>query len=159
VKIEKPKRITRGLRFRLTVSYALFFTLLLAAVGMIFRGFLTASLDQNIRDGLDQEWAAMKGFLQIKNGQPDWDYDRDDEDDAMFFGHHAFAFDKHLFNAKAQIGKTVEPLGDVMLDGFRVSCDGDSFRARLKLMRHTISREKFIGDVKISLVPKFVVEP
>jgi len=77
----KSRRITRGLRFRLTLSYALFFTLLLAAVGMAFRGFLATSLDKNIRDNLDQEWAAMKGFLQIKNGEPEWIYDREDPDE------------------------------------------------------------------------------
>ena len=52
MKIQRPKSITRGLRFRLTLSYALFFTLVLAAVGMIFRGFLSASLEQNIRDNV-----------------------------------------------------------------------------------------------------------
>ena len=81
MKTERSKRITRGLRFRLTLSYALFFTLLLGAVGMVFRGFLEASLDRNIRDNLDQEWAAMKGFLEIKNGQPIWNYDYEDEDE------------------------------------------------------------------------------
>ena len=81
MKREKSKRITRGLRFRLTLSYALFFTLLLAVVGMIFRTFLDSSLNENIRDNINQEWAAMKGFLQIKNGMPDWDYDRDDPDE------------------------------------------------------------------------------
>jgi heavy metal sensor kinase len=81
VKAEKSKRITRGLRFRLTLSYALFFTLLLAAVGMIFREFLEDSLKENIRDNLNQEWAAMKGFLQIKKGTPEWFYDREDPDE------------------------------------------------------------------------------
>jgi heavy metal sensor kinase len=81
LRIKKSKRITRGLRFRLTLSYALFFTLLLAGVGMAFRGFLTNSLEKSIRDNLDQEWAAMKGFLQIKNGTPEWTYDREDPDE------------------------------------------------------------------------------
>jgi heavy metal sensor kinase len=48
---------------------------------MIFRGFLETSLDQNIRDGLDQEWAAMKGFLEIKNDRPHWIYDAEDPDE------------------------------------------------------------------------------
>ena len=81
MKKEKSRRITRGLRFRLTLGYALFFTLLLAVVGMIFSTFLDASLTQNIRDNIDQEWAAMKGFLQIKNGMPEWFYDREDPDE------------------------------------------------------------------------------
>jgi len=81
LKKEKSRRITRGLRFRLTLGYAVFFTLLLAVVGIIFSTFLDASLTQNVRDNIDQEWAAMKGFLQIKNGMPEWSYDRDDPDE------------------------------------------------------------------------------
>jgi heavy metal sensor kinase len=81
LKKAKSKRITRGLRFQLTLSYALFFTLLLAVVGMIFHHFLDASLNANIRDSIDQEWVAMKGFLQIKNGSEEWIYDRDDPDE------------------------------------------------------------------------------
>jgi heavy metal sensor kinase len=48
---------------------------------MIFYTFLASSLNDNIRDNINQEWAAMKGFLQIKNGQHEWEYDRDDEDE------------------------------------------------------------------------------
>jgi heavy metal sensor kinase len=81
VKRKRSRRITRGLRFRLTLSYALFFTLLLAVVGTVFRTFLEASLNENIRDNINQEWAAMKGFLEIKNGMHEWKYDRDDPDE------------------------------------------------------------------------------
>ena len=77
MKTASPKRITRGLRFRLTLSYALFFTLLLASAGMIFRKFLAESLDTSMRDNINQEWAAMKGFLQIVNGTPKWIFERD----------------------------------------------------------------------------------
>jgi heavy metal sensor kinase len=80
------RRITRGLRFRLTLSYAVFFTLLLGGVGMVFRGFLASSLDDNLRDVLNQEWAAMKGYLHIEKGQPTWDYDRDDPDESFIVG-------------------------------------------------------------------------
>jgi heavy metal sensor kinase len=82
LKTETPRKITRGLRFRLTLSYALFSTLLLASVGIVFRTFLKNSLDNNIREVLDQDWAALRGFLQIKQGVSDyWFYDRDDPDD------------------------------------------------------------------------------
>ncbi len=82
MKAEKLKRITSGLRFRLTLSYALFSALLLAGSGMIFRTFLEGILNQNIRQNLDQEWAAMKGFLRIKEDSPKWFYDHDDPDEA-----------------------------------------------------------------------------
>lgn len=81
MKTATPKRITRGLRFRLTLSYALFFTLLLAGAGMIFRKILAESLDTSIRDSIDQEWVAMKGFLQITNGTPKWIFDHEDPDE------------------------------------------------------------------------------
>ena len=82
MKAETLKRITSGLRFRLTLSYALSSTLLLAGSGMIFRIFLEGILDQNIRQNLDQEWAGMRGFLQIKEDSPKWFYDRNDPDEA-----------------------------------------------------------------------------
>ena len=63
------------------MSYALFFTLLLAGVGVIFREFLTSRLEANIRDSLDQEWGALHGFLQLKNGKYEWFYDPDDPDE------------------------------------------------------------------------------
>jgi heavy metal sensor kinase len=81
VKRHTTKRITRGLRFRLTLSYALFFTLLLAGAGMIFLEFLQKSLDNGTRDNLDQEWAAMKGFLRIEDGKPRWFADAEDPEE------------------------------------------------------------------------------
>jgi heavy metal sensor kinase len=81
LKTAPSKRITRGLRFRLTLSYAVFFTLLLAVAGLIFLKFLQGSLNNSIRDNIDQEWAAMKGFLRIINGKPQWFYDKEDPDE------------------------------------------------------------------------------
>jgi two-component system OmpR family sensor kinase len=81
LKTAPSKRITRGLRFRLTLSYAVFFTLLLAIAGLIFLKFLQGSLNNSIRDNIDQEWAAMKGFLRIINGKPQWFYDKEDPDE------------------------------------------------------------------------------
>ena len=81
MKTETPKRITRWLRFRLTLSYALFFTLLLSSVGVIFHTFLKNNLDSNIRDILDQDWAALRGYLRIEKGTPKWFFDPDDSDE------------------------------------------------------------------------------
>jgi len=77
------RRITRSLRFRLTVGYALFFSVMLIAVGGIYRQKLAATLDAQIRDGLEQEWAAVKGYLRIENNKPIWYYDRDDPDESV----------------------------------------------------------------------------
>jgi heavy metal sensor kinase len=59
----------------------LFFTLLLAGVGILFREFLDNSLNNNIRDVLDQDWAALRGYLRIEKGTPKWFYDPNDTDE------------------------------------------------------------------------------
>ena len=55
---------------------------MLIAVGAIYRQKLAATLDAQIRDGLEQEWAAVKGYLRIENNKPIWYYDRDDPDES-----------------------------------------------------------------------------
>ena len=72
----------RGLRFRLTASFALFFTLLIAASTILFRQFLATSLDTQARETLEQEWGALKGYLRIERGNPIWYVDRNDPDEA-----------------------------------------------------------------------------
>jgi heavy metal sensor kinase len=79
--VPEARRVTRGLRFRLTASYALFFTLLLLGIGLLFRQTLSANLERQARDLLDQEWATVRGYLRIENGRPFWYYDRMDPDE------------------------------------------------------------------------------
>jgi len=82
------RRITRSLRFRLTVGYALFFCVMLIGVGAIFRQKLAASLDSQIREALDQEWAGLLGYLRIEKDKgvykAIWFYDRDQPDESFF---------------------------------------------------------------------------
>src|SRR5581483_1012219 len=77
------KHLTRGLRFRLTAVYTVFFALLLLGVSALFRQHLEASLSEQARRVLDQEWAAMKGYLKIERNQPIWFFDHDDPDEAF----------------------------------------------------------------------------
>jgi heavy metal sensor kinase len=77
------RRITRGLRFRLTASYLLFFAVLLAGAAWLFRERLAASLDNQVHDLLDQEWAAMKGYLRVEKDGPHWYYDIEDPDESL----------------------------------------------------------------------------
>ncbi|HKE28504.1 MAG TPA: heavy metal sensor histidine kinase [Bryobacteraceae bacterium] len=79
------RRLSRGLRFRLTASYALFFAILLTGIAGLFRESLTTALQNQTDSTLNDYWAAVKGgFLRI-----DWDRDSDkywanwyyDEDD------------------------------------------------------------------------------
>jgi heavy metal sensor kinase len=82
------RRLTRGLRFRLTASYALFFAVLLMAVAGLFRQRLSSELDTQIRDDLNQQWAAMKGYLRIEKDPElgkyasNWYYDDADPDES-----------------------------------------------------------------------------
>ena len=80
------KHISRGLRFRLTASYALFFTLLLSFLGALVRQNLSTSLDAQARESLEQEWGAVKGYLRIERDRPIWYYDRSDPDEDFIVG-------------------------------------------------------------------------
>jgi heavy metal sensor kinase len=82
------RRLTRGLRFRLTASYALFFAVLLMAVAGLFRQRLKSEFDTQIRDDLNEQWAAMKGYLRIEKDAElgryasNWYYDDEDADES-----------------------------------------------------------------------------
>lgn len=76
------KRLTRALRFRLTLSYILLFLLVLIAVGMVFRGLLIGLQRQEMASILDEEWGEVKGFLRVEGGAPRWEYDRNDPEQA-----------------------------------------------------------------------------
>ena len=86
---------TRGLRFRLTLGYALLFALLLVAVASFSRERLAYTLNSEAHDVLEQEWAAMKGYLKVERVPPRahtadlpcppykaiWEYDKNDPDE------------------------------------------------------------------------------
>src|SRR5262249_35689781 len=81
-------RIFRGLRFRLTIGYALLFTVLLTMVAFLFRELLANALDKQLQEELNQEWAAMKGYMRIEPNQEKggkfnaaWYYDTEDPDE------------------------------------------------------------------------------
>ncbi|MGA3236374.1 MAG: ATP-binding protein [Bryobacteraceae bacterium] len=87
-------RLSRGLRFRLTASYALIFALLFIVFAALFRERLKTTLAEQSQDDLNQEWAAMKGgYLEIDRGvQPPgspekafWKYDETDQDESRTF--------------------------------------------------------------------------
>ncbi len=71
----------RSLRFRLALSYVIFFAVLLVAVGVLFRQTLATILDDQVRALLSEEWAAIKGYLTIERRKPVWFYARDDPEE------------------------------------------------------------------------------
>jgi len=60
------RRLFRGLRFRLTISYAVLFTVLLTGVALAFRARLATKLDDQLQEELNADWAAMKGYMRIE---------------------------------------------------------------------------------------------
>lgn len=73
--------VLRGLRFRLTITNSVFLIGLLIAIGFFFRGVLSRILDNQVRDVLQEEWAAVKGYLVIHKRQPNWKSDPDDPEE------------------------------------------------------------------------------
>ena len=82
--IGKALQFTRGLRFRLAVSYVFFFTVLLILLGIIFRQTLSATFQSQMRSTLEEEWGAAKGYLRTGATGPDWVYDPQDPDESFF---------------------------------------------------------------------------
>src|SRR5581483_12424637 len=87
------RRISRGLRFRLTAGYAILFTIILILVATGFRQFLQLKLDEQVTEDLNDTWAAVKGgYLRInlyhEEGKyfADWYYDENDPDERTIVG-------------------------------------------------------------------------
>ena len=59
------RRIFKGLRFRLALSYVVFFAILLTGFGFVLRSMLRSVIETTVEGLLDEEWAASKGFLRI----------------------------------------------------------------------------------------------
>src|SRR5262249_23685310 len=77
----------RGLRFRLTAFYALFFAMLLIGVAALFRQRLENVQSIEVQDMLEEEWKAMKGYARIELNREagkyfvSWYYDSEDPDE------------------------------------------------------------------------------
>jgi heavy metal sensor kinase len=73
----------RGLRFRITLTNAVFLIGLLVAMGFFFRGVLSLILDAQIRDVLNEEWYAAKSYLVIHRNKPVWRFDHTDQEETF----------------------------------------------------------------------------
>jgi len=74
---------TRGLRFRLALSYVVFFSVLLVLLGMLFRQVLSGTFQNQMESVLDEEWGAAKGYLRTGPEGPDWIFDEKDPDESF----------------------------------------------------------------------------
>jgi heavy metal sensor kinase len=73
--------IFRTLRFRLTLVNAIFLAVLLVGMGFFFESALESILDNQVRDLLNEEWGAVKGYLIIHRGEAWWQYDDEDPEE------------------------------------------------------------------------------
>jgi len=76
------RAFTRSLRFRLTVSYVVLFTLALVALGIGFRSLLSGAAQRQTELTLEEEFGEVKGFLRLERDQPLWFFDRQDQDES-----------------------------------------------------------------------------
>ena len=75
-------RLIRGLRFQLTASYGLFFTLLILALALFFRTELASTISDDNSANMTEDWGTLKGdYLKLEHGKPFWHYDHDDPDE------------------------------------------------------------------------------
>jgi heavy metal sensor kinase len=74
---------TRGLRFRLALSYVVFFSVFLLLLGMLFRQILSGTFQAQMESVLDEEWGAAKGYLRTGPEGPDWVFDEKDPDESF----------------------------------------------------------------------------
>lgn len=77
---ELPVQLARGLRFRLTLSYVLFFSLLLTGIGLFYRQILQTQLVGREEAALEEQWDAAREYFTIQNARPVWSKDPDDAD-------------------------------------------------------------------------------
>lgn len=99
-------KVTRGLRFRLTLTYLVFFTILLSFLGLFFRQTLSSLYDSQLRNILNEEWGAVHGYLRIEKGKVNWFYDREDPEEALIVDRL-----KHIYLLTDQTGTVLEISG------------------------------------------------
>ena len=81
--VQRFSRLFRALRFRLALSYVLFFAVFLIGVGFVTKGILTSVINREIRGVLEEEWGSVKGFMRIEDQKPSWsfeDYDPEEKE-------------------------------------------------------------------------------
>lgn len=75
-------RFARGLRFRIAVSYVVFFALLLSVLGFVFRQALENTLYRQTQDLLNDDWDATKGYLRLGGSEGiNWFWDKYDPEE------------------------------------------------------------------------------
>src|SRR5579884_1397093 len=119
--VPKPRvDFLRGMRFRLMVSFVIFFTILLVVVGLVFHKTLQLETERDVRDALDEEWFEAKGYLKIEKQRPVWVADESDPEDNFIVSRlkHVYLITDANGNA-LQYDDTYESIGLDSLDEIR----------------------------------------
>lgn len=78
--VSKPGR---GLRARLTFSYILLFSVVLAGIGISVSQLLTALVREQAEMVLAEEWGTLLAYMRLEGGQLRWAYDPEDPEQAF----------------------------------------------------------------------------
>jgi heavy metal sensor kinase len=83
-----PSRITRWLRFRLTLGFAVLLAALLCGMGFIFRAVIVSIQFDQMTETLNEEWDLLRGHLDFQRtpgGQSVavWNFDRADPEEEL----------------------------------------------------------------------------
>jgi heavy metal sensor kinase len=119
--VPKPRvDFLRGMRFRLMVSFVIFFTILLVVIGLVFHKTLQLETERDVRDALDEEWFEAKGYLKIEKQRPVWVADETDPEDNFIVSRlkHIYLITDANGNA-LQYDDTYESIGLDSLDDIR----------------------------------------
>lgn len=146
------RRIFKGLRFRLALSYAVFFAILLTGFGFVLRSMLSNVIETTVHGLLDEEWAACKGFLRIDpKGQIGWKYDPNDKEEVAIVERLRLVY--LIADEKGEVLESSEMYRDlgfespaaiakVMADSKPTYTFHPSLRGQLFMVRQGVLREK-----------------
>ena len=79
--LQRVSRFFKGLRFRLALSYVLFFAVFLIGVGFVTKSILESVIEREIRGVLEEEWGSVKGFMRIEEQKPSWSFENYDPEE------------------------------------------------------------------------------
>jgi heavy metal sensor kinase len=70
-----------GLRLRLTIGHLVFFSLLLAGLGVFFRQTLASIFEANLRSVLEEEWETLITYLHVDSDHAAFSYEPSDQEE------------------------------------------------------------------------------
>jgi heavy metal sensor kinase len=131
-------RVTRSLRFRLTLTYVLFFTLLLVMIGLLFRPLLRSIMYEQVDEALDEEWGAAKGYLHYFAYGWDWFFDPYDSEESLIVRRL-----QHVFLMADSSGNPIEKNQVRVSDTYRSIGVESPAEIRARLRRLSRSKQEY----------------